>query len=631
MKSYIIFIIICFSILATISCSGNKDFKKNNSDSVVFHSEGLIKNPSGYAPLTAGIPVTTSERLSVTVRIESIYEGQEDLISVFSIKSSPEKQWIPIIGLYPDNENVVHLTITDSAGTEILESKQTLVTREVFEELPAKAETVGLYPESDQMIFASCSLRGLFNLQQAVAFDRYGNLRWYSQFPYGYHPIEIIDGKIVAGDHGYKNMVHKINMLGFTEESKQFGTEENGYNYIHHDLVDIGDGHYLLTVNDVKQASRENIIIEFDFTEEKVVKSWDLEEILPNVDDLYADLPNTYYKDKNGNTVNDTLHLNAVDFNPETREILVTSQRFGAALISYEGELLWIMAPHNLKRKNIEPGYDPLQSSSRKENINIPSWPPVSDGKMLPDLPVYSYLADFSSDDPASWRLPVSGQVPSYVPEGEDWNYDEFLLTPVIPGVNRSLPEKLVESGQDVVFGGKTLFAWPFRPHSARFLGNGDIIMFDNGFSRNFIPFVTEKSFSRAVIYSVNRDSDGFGGTVSQIWDYKLEDNWKGFSLFLGETEQLNNGNVLIDFGGLGKSGKVLRYFNPDIDPSILIKNFNEYQTDVEENVVIVEVKPMPDGSSEEIFRLTFKSSEKGTVGSYRASKFNLYDAWIND
>ncbi|MBI9106959.1 MAG: aryl-sulfate sulfotransferase [Spirochaetales bacterium] len=588
-------------------------------------------NPSGYAPLTAGIPVTAGQLLIVTVRIESAYEGQEDLVSEFQVEPSPERQWIPVIGLYPDYKNIVHLSIKSSDGTEILEARRTLTTRPSFEELPSKAETDGLYPESGEMIFVSCSLRGLFNLQQAVAFDRYGNLRWYSQFPHGYHPIEIIDGNVVAGDHTYKNMVHRINMLGFTERSSKFGTEENGYIYIHHDLVHIGGQHYLLTVNNTKQNSRENMIIEFDFNEERVVKSWDLEEILPNVDDLYADLPNTYYMDKAGKTIKDTLHINALDFNPETREILVTSQRFGAALISYDGELLWIMAPHNLRRRNTEPGYDPQQFSSRKENINMPSWPPVHDGTMLPGLPAYSFLAEFSSEDPKTWRQPVSGRIPAFVPEGEDWNYDEFLLDPVIPGAEKLLPERLLESGQDIIVGGQTLFAWPFRPHTARFLSNGDIVIFDNGFSRNFIPFVTKKSFSRAVIYRLERSLDGYGGRVRQIWEYKLEDNWKGFSLFLGETEELENGNILIDFGGLGKADNVLKYFNPDIDPSILINDFPSYLTDVEENVVIVEVEPRPDGSTKEIFRLSFKASEKGTVGSYRASKFNLYDAWMKD
>ena len=629
MKQLIINITISIALIATISCTKERHFLLEDTGSVDFISEELVINPSGYAPLTAGIKLINREDISVRVTVSSIYEGQEDFSAVYAVEKSENPVWIPVLGLYPDAENNVEILITGEAGNIILDYSTTLKTRPVFNELPSAAEVRGRYPEQDEMIFAGCSLRGLFNLQQGVVFDRYGNVRWYSQFPLGYHPLEIIDGDIICGDHGYRNLMHRINLLGFTEEKKAFGNDENGFSYIHHDIVPMGNGHYLLTVNNINSIRRENYLVEFDFKNALVVKSWDLEEILPNVDDLYADLPNSYYKDKGGDVINDNIHINSIDYDPLTGDILITSQRFGAALMSYDGELLWMLAPHKLKRRNTEPDYNYLEPSNRIRNINIPTWPPENDGSLFPELPAYSYLADFDEDDPSTWRLPASGRLPAYAEGDSEWNYSRFLLNPVLPN-GEAVSEEAAESGLDISRGDEVLFSWPFRPHTARFAGAGRIIIFDNGFSRNFVPFVTEESYSRAVCYGIERNDSGYGGTVRMEWDYIAEEGWQGFSLFLGEAEPLENGNFLMDFGGIGKADNIIRYFNRWANPSILIKDLERYRDEVEENIIITEVKPpaVKGGKPQEIFRLTFPASRRGAVGSYRATKLNLYEAW---
>jgi hypothetical protein len=83
-------------------------------------------------------------------------------------------------------------------------------------------------------------------------------------------------------------------------------------------------------------------------------------------------------------------------------------------------------------------------------------------------------------------------------------------------------------------------------------------MVFDNGLARNFqYPVIIEDSYSRAVEYEIVEDSDGYGGTIKQVWEYKLDDTEptvNSFSPFVSGAGELENGNRLIVAGGIGAS-----------------------------------------------------------------------------
>lgn len=75
-----------------------------------------------------------------------------------------------------------------------------------------------------------------------------------------------------------------------------------------------------------------------------------------------------------------------------------------------------------------------------------------------------------------------------------------------------------------------------YRQHCIRSLGNGHVILFDNG---NF----HSPPYSRAVEYSL----DEVNKTATQVWEYK--NNPSIYSFAMGSVQRLPNGNTLIGWG----------------------------------------------------------------------------------
>lgn len=69
--------------------------------------------------------------------------------------------------------------------------------------------------------------------------------------------------------------------------------------------------------------------------------------------------------------------------------------------------------------------------------------------------------------------------------------------------------------------------------HTARFLENGNILLFDNGYLKS-------PQYSRAVEYSINQTNN----EVTKVWEYRATpDIYNGW---MGSTQRLSNGNTLI-------------------------------------------------------------------------------------
>lgn len=88
-------------------------------------------------------------------------------------------------------------------------------------------------------------------------------------------------------------------------------------------------------------------------------------------------------------------------------------------------------------------------------------------------------------------------------------------------------------------------FEWCTGQHAISVLDNGNIVLFDNGLSRNFKKTPT---YSRAVEYKINEQDM----TVQQVWEYGRE---KGLDMFSGITSDVDilpqTGNRLITAGNI--------------------------------------------------------------------------------
>lgn len=549
----------------------------------------LQLNPYGYAPLAAALEVEVSKGdVVASVKVLAKSEIDSDHIMDITLSSGSGKQVLPVLGLYPDHKNEIEIALRDINGRLLSEVKEVITTGPLpfeFNEAPVIKGNMA----DNEMIFtvlfsdfnlSSSGTGSISYVEYATIFDKNGNVRWYSEFKNREHWVmEVIDNHIYAGSAGgiHKSELIKYNFLGEEVEVHNislFG-ERSGFEKIHHDIKKTTNETFLLTVNGIDHPSIENFIIEYDplLTQNNTQSVINLEEILPNVDDLFLDLPQSYSPGKT-----DAIHNNGIYPYSDGRNVLVSSQRCGLAKVNINtGTLIWYFFPHKVKAA---PGYDKSTYSEEpaydENNYQIPH---------------------------ESWRAPANSEFPSqdYQFSGV-FNYNTFLLQPIDASGSAITDDNVVWEGQ-----AGADFSYPYRQHSPVILENGNILVFDNGLMRDFIP---ARSFSRAIEYKVTEDNnDGYGGTVQQVWDYTPSLNDSYFSPVGGGVRELENGNRLVTFGSIGFM------LSADMSPEqkeIVSQNTKAY---------IVEVtSTMP---AQEVFSLTLNTKSIGMT-AYSADKIRF-------
>ena len=97
-------------------------------------------------------------------------------------------------------------------------------------------------------------------------------------------------------------------------------------------------------------------------------------------------------------------------------------------------------------------------------------------------------------------------------------------------------------------------FDWPFGQHSPVLLRDGDLLLFDNGFSRHFGP--TYASYSRAVIYRIDESAM----TIRQMGQQVL--TRRESSYYVSDTCELPvTGNIFIQPGGSASNPAVAKEY----------------------------------------------------------------------
>ena len=95
-------------------------------------------------------------------------------------------------------------------------------------------------------------------------------------------------------------------------------------------------------------------------------------------------------------------------------------------------------------------------------------------------------------------------------------------------------------------------FEWAYHTHAPMFTSSGNILVFDNGNLRpgtNVDPDDANLPFSRAVEYAFDRENR----TIEQVWEYRDYENdpEARYAPLLGDADELQDGSVLITYGGL--------------------------------------------------------------------------------
>ncbi|MBX2924771.1 MAG: aryl-sulfate sulfotransferase [Chitinophagaceae bacterium] len=139
--------------------------------------------------------------------------------------------------------------------------------------------------------------------------------------------------------------------------------------------------------------------------------------------------------------------------------------------------------------------------------------------------------------------------------------YQPYLLSPIDEKGNPITDPSVVDGDADA-----DGFDWPWGPHTPVALPNGNILVFDNGYNRNWVSnaLTSENNYSRVVEYKI----DEAGKTVQQVWSYGKERGPECFSQALSGVQYLSQTGHIMFCPGMGvPTGKGFGGRIVEIDP----------------------------------------------------------------
>ncbi|MCS3557212.1 MULTISPECIES: aryl-sulfate sulfotransferase [unclassified Sphingobacterium] len=459
--------------------------------------EKIKLNPSGYNPLAALVDVwlPTYGRIKVTVK------GKNSSIGTIThlCQENAIRQSVPILGLYPDHDNLVDLTYTDMEGKERGSTQIHIRTAAISLTDFPKWKKVKALPEKMEPGMNLINYPGMSEADVSLPYmlDSEGELRWLlllksspdlQKLSTSIGLKRTKKGTFIAGDQAQARVV-EIDMFGNLK--RQWDLQKLGYGF-HHEITESNNGNFLITVTKTGARLRNgeprvnDHIIELNPESGTLVTEWDLAHQLDTSRYIKPDgiTPPLFSQ-----TPNNWAHNNAIG--EIGNDLLATLRYQGIVSFNHSGSLRWIISPHKL------------------------------------------------------WKS----------------QYHALLLNPIAED-GTPVTDPAVINGDAQIDG----FDWPWGPHTPVAIANDRILVFDNGYDRNWISnsIPSRTNYSRIVEYKI----DVANKTVQQLWSYGKERGAKGFSLAVSGVQYLKQtGNVLFCPGmgvstSLGTGGRIME-INP--------------------------------------------------------------------
>ncbi|MCF7927176.1 MAG: aryl-sulfate sulfotransferase [Candidatus Izimaplasma sp.] len=281
----------------------------NNYDNKAYTKEDpfVILDPYNNSPLTALMMFKTETNQNFKVEIL----GKSDLSTITYHSKYKKNHNIPIIGLYPNYENTINIYTYDPITKETgeLVTTQTIQTDPLPEAIvkPTSVSTAYSYFNTDWMVYTSVEDG------YSVAYDYSGDIRWVldQKAPFLFKQLD--NGHFLIGQDSilappyYSDGLYEIDLLG--RIYKQYNLP-NGF---HHDIAFLPSDNFLLLTNSPKGV--EDRIVEVNHETGNIEQTWDLANYVPKTGG-----ENIFY------TETDWIHVNSIDYNHETRSIIVSAK-----------------------------------------------------------------------------------------------------------------------------------------------------------------------------------------------------------------------------------------------------------------------------------------------------------------
>lgn len=300
----------------------------------------VTPNPSGYAPLTAEIRLTTTIPVQVEVAVAGRGASGE-LRHRFPAVS--QQAQLPVLGLYPGFENTITLRFFDAGGALLGEATRTIDTPPLLSDLPSitinTANPAAMKPGMNLVSYFGHD--GQLTPQRPFIFDADGAIRWYLDFRS--HPTlanlfydvgveRLANGNLYFGD-GSTGRIIEMDMLGRIVHTWAMP----GYGF-HHEVLEKPDGNFVVTVNKNGAATIEDYVIEIDRGSGAIIREWDLNQALDNTRRAWP----TRFGDQDV----DWFHANGLAYDPQDDAIIVSGRTQGTVKLTNANEVVWILAPH---------------------------------------------------------------------------------------------------------------------------------------------------------------------------------------------------------------------------------------------------------------------------------------------
>ena len=296
--------------------------KEIDTEGYTLENPNVILNPYEISPLTALIIFDTDEEVSPKVTIK----GKDELSTYTHTFEKSKEHYLPIYGLYPGYENEVVIECNGKTDTIYIQTENLPDDFILPTDVVANKEKL-----TNDLYFFTPSSNGY-----TCAYDVNGDVRWYLTINALWEINRLENGNLLVSTERlinspyYMTGLYEMNLLGkiYNEYSL-----EGGY---HHDYFEMENGNLLIASDDFynEKGTVEDYIVELDRNAGKIVKTFDLKDIL-NMQD-----------GKSENWIDyDWFHNNSVWYDKQTNSITLSGRHQDAVInIDYDtGKLNWII------------------------------------------------------------------------------------------------------------------------------------------------------------------------------------------------------------------------------------------------------------------------------------------------
>ncbi len=283
----------------------------------------VVKNPYIINPLAAVICFNTDEETTAEITVK----GKASPGNLSYTFAAAKEHVLPIYGLYDDYVNTVIIKLGDGKTSEVkIEVEELNVNKAQY------CRTTPEYFGKDFMLISTTT--PLIESAKTVGFDYAGDLRWCITNLQSWDIKKLANGRLLYTSHRtvqkpyYTAGIMEMDFCGKIYKEYRL---PGGY---HHDAVELENGNILAASDNDFNDSVEDFVVEIDRATGAILKSWDLQKILPRGEGKAGDWNH-----------HDWFHNNSVWYDKPTHSITMSGRHMDAVInFDYDsGALNWII------------------------------------------------------------------------------------------------------------------------------------------------------------------------------------------------------------------------------------------------------------------------------------------------